>query len=109
MTYKITCIECQAEYKGETARNMYVRGKEHLDAFQKRLASSFMWEHCVNVHQSQQVQFRMQQTGAFSKPLARQITEAVQISNFEGDGLNRKYEWRQPAVARAVFVRELDD
>ena len=109
MTYKITCLECQAEYKGETARNMYVRGKEHLDAFQKKSTSSFMWEHCISVHQSQQVQFRMQQTGAFSKPLARQITEAVQILNFQGDGLNRKSEWRQPAVARAVFVRELDD
>ena len=50
----------------------------------------------------------MQQTGAFTTALARQVTEAVQIQNFRGETLNRKSEWRQPAVARPVFVRELD-
>ena len=109
VTYKITCLECKAEYKGETARNMYVRGKEHLDAFENKSSSSFMWEHCVSAHGSRKVSFRMQQTGAFSKALARQVTEAVQILNYRGVGLNRKAEWRQPAVARAVFTRELDD
>ena len=63
----------------------------------------------MNVHESRNVSFKMQLTGTFSTPLARQVTEAVQILNFEGDSLNRRSEWRQPAVARPVFVRELDD
>ena len=108
VTYKITCLECKAEYKGETSRNMFTRGKEHLDAFRTKSQSSFMWEHCVEAHESRKVGFSMQQTGAFTTALARQVTEAVQIQNFKGETLNRKSEWRQPAVARPVFVRELD-
>ena len=109
VTYKIVCLECQAEYKGETSRNMYTRGKEHLNDFKKRSPASVMWEHCVKAHQSREVGFSMQQTGAFSSALARQITEAVQIQNFRGEKFNRKEEWRQPAVVRPVFVREIED
>ena len=109
VTYKITCLECLAEYKGESSRNMYTRGKEHLDKFNKESPDSFMWRHCIDAHESRKVEFSMQQTGAFSSPLTRQVTEAVQIYTFKGDIQNSKTEWRQPALAKPVFVRELQD
>ena len=109
VTYKITCLECLAEYKGETARNMYSRGREHLRLFSKKDQASAMWEHCKSAHGSQRVEFSMQQTGSFTKPLARQVTKAIQIKNFKGKILNLKSEWRLPALARPVYSRELQD
>ena len=51
----------------------------------------------------------MQQTGTFSSALPRQVTEAVQIHNFKGEGFNRKQEFRQPATARAVYTRDIQE
>ena len=112
VTYKITCLECLsrgiiAEYKGETSRNMYARGKEHLQQFKNKAEASFMWAHCKSTHNSQRVEFAMQMTGTFRSSLARQVTEAIQIHNFKGVTMNRKQEFRQLAVARPVFSHEL--
>ena len=112
VTYKITCLECKlqgvvAEYCGETYRNMYSRGKEHLDDYRNKTDKSVLWAHCVDKHDSCTVQFSMELTGSFRKPLPRQVSEAVQINNIKGESFNRKQEFRLPAVARPVFTREL--
>ena len=114
VTYKIKCLKCEAlgiiaEYKGETARNMYSRGREHLDDLRLKSDSSCMWAHCKKVHGSRVVEFSLQQTGTFSSALPRQVTEAVQIHNFKGEGFNRKQEFRQPATARAVYTRDIQE
>ena len=85
VTYKIKCLECHAEYKGETSRNMYTRGKEHMRLFNNKDDKSAMWQHCKTAHSSQRVEFAMEQTGTFTSSLARQVTEAVQIKNFKGE------------------------
>ena len=40
--YCITCKDCNAEYHGETSRNMLSRGEEHLTALRKRSAGSVL-------------------------------------------------------------------
>ena len=68
-----------------------------------------MWAHCMKSHGSQRVKFVMEQTNSFTSALARQVTEAIQIHNFKGECFNRRQEFRQPAVAQAVFTRELQE
>ena len=109
VTYRIVCLECNAEYKGESSRNLYSRGKEHLQDYNNKSEKSALWAHCETCHDSRRVEFAMQQTGSFTSALARQVTEAVQIYNFDGESFNRKSEFRKPAVARTVFTRELED
>ena len=74
VTYLIRCLECEArgidaEYKGETARNMYCRGKEHLQDYRSRSEASVMWAHCKKVHESQPVEFYMRQTESYVNPI----------------------------------------
>ena len=47
--YSIRCLECRtkeriSEYWGETGRNCYVRGKEHLTGFKERREDNAMWK-----------------------------------------------------------------
>ena len=114
VTYQIVCLKCQdgmvvAHYKGETARNMFTRGREHMRQFNRRDKASCMWAHCVKYHESRPVQFKMELTGTFSKSHRRQVAEGVQIRTFPGVTINRRSEWRLPAVSRMVFVNHVDN
>ena len=114
VTYQIVCKTCEemgqvAHYKGETSRNMYTRGKEHLQLYHSRHKASNLWAHCVKYHGATPANFEMQLTGVFSSALRRQIAEGVQIRNFKGISMNRKSEWKQPAVTRAVYVRHVEN
>ena len=114
VTYRIVCKTCEennqvAHYIGETSRNMYSRGKEHLQQYNSRSKASALWAHCIKFHNSAPATFVMQLTGVFSSSLRRQIAEGVQIRNFVGIIINRKSEWRMPAVARTVYVRHVDN
>ena len=114
VTYRIVCKTCEennqvAHYIGETSRNMYSRGKEHLQQYSSRSKASALWAHCVKFHDSAPATFIMQLTGVFSSSLRRQIAEGVQIRNFVGIIMNRKSEYRMPAVARTVYIRHVDN
>ena len=114
ITYQIVCLKCQEQgivchYKGESARNMYSRGVEHLRDLRRKSEDSPLWMHCVEHHNSELVSFKMELTGTFQKPLSRQIMEGIQIHSFCGVSANRKSEYRQPAVARTQFTREIRD
>ena len=41
-------------YEGETGRNAYERGKEHLSALQKKSEDSVMWPLSLHHHQGRQ-------------------------------------------------------
>ena len=109
VTYQIVCKACGAHYKGETSRNMYTRGNEHLQQFKSRSKASAMWAHCIKHHDSRPVEFKMEQTASFSTSHRRQVAEGVQIRNYPGIPMNRKSEWKLPGVARAVYVRHVDN
>ena len=49
--YKVDCMECSTEdlvatYHGETGRNRYSRGLEHVADLGTRKSTSPLWKHC---------------------------------------------------------------
>ena len=110
--YKITCLLCNdvevvALYHGESGRNLYSRGKEHLQGLSSGLKTNCLVIH-NNVHHdgSQEAHFKMEATGVFSKAIDRQIDESVRMKYHMKKGgilLNSGSEWRGDSVPRANF------
>ena len=57
--------------------------------------------------------FTIKVVKSFSKPLPRQVTEAVMIAKARSDtsiiSLNSRAELRQPAIPRVIVTRELHE
>ena len=103
VVYSIKC-ECGDEYIGQTARNAYMRGKEHLQAYNNGAESSVMWSHCVDHHSAEEQIFTMDVVGQYGNDaMKRQIAEAVKIKRSEKATMNNKREWRHIEVPRAVI------
>ena len=83
-----------AAYKGESGRNGFSRGCEHLDGLNARdEEKSVLWLHSKFKHQERgDVVYTMQVTGGYKDPLDRQLIERVQISNFRGSSLMNRIE-----------------
>ena len=100
--YSINCVRCEetgakAVMHGETGRSGRVRVNEHHRALTKKKDSN-LWEHCVEVHNGEMVDFRCRVTGTFKEdPLSRQLDEAIRLQKEEGTLLNDKNEWTRPA------------
>ena len=97
-----------AAYHGESGRNAYCRGGEHLDnlALQDE-EKSVLWAHSVHHHNSREdVKYAMRVSGAYNEALDRQIMERVQISSFKRPILmNRKNEMGGIRVERTRYRR----
>ena len=67
--YRISCITCveddnlTAEYEGETGRNGYSRGKEHLSGLKNEVGGNPLWKHCSIQHESTEAKFVMKIVG----------------------------------------------
>ena len=109
--YEVKCKVCENSYFGETSRNLYTRGREHVKKLEKKDVSSFMQKHQNEVHNGEPVQFEMRVVKSFKDPLSRQITEAVLIKNAGAGVLNSKAEFHQPPLVtiRSEIVRGLQD
>ena len=100
------CLLCQpgegSVYIGETSRNLYTRGREHLDKYRstKRNKDSFIKKHQDEKHYGCEAEFRAKVTGTFSDCLSRQVSEGVHIRRSDKNILNSKSEWHQPALWR---------
>ena len=114
ITYTLWCEECRVEvhrvveYKGESGRNGYCRGSDHLSNLAARSEErSVLWRHSVEVHSGREdVPYQMRITGHFPDALDRQIAERVQITNFRGDELlNRRNEMGGVRVERQGYRR----
>ena len=104
--YCITCNICKAVYHGETSRNMFSRGEEHLRALENELTDSVLWNHSTTTcHQGDNTSYSMRATGYFREAMTRQIDEAIRIHH-SSNTMNRKGEWKRVAVPRAQFIRE---
>ena len=103
------CGEKVSCYKGETGRNAFTRGGEHLDKWIARdEANSVLWLHSLHHHQGreEEVEYEMRVTGCYNAPLDRQIMESVQISTFSGACLmNRRNEMGGVRVERMQHRR----
>ena len=99
-------------YTGETARPLYTRAKQHLDAYRSHMngrtpTESWMWDHTVSHHggvvgpdQGQgDYNFRLQ--GKFSKSLNRQVDEAVRLGQIDSNGkvLDDRGQWGGPVIS----------
>ena len=104
--YKLECRLCPEEevctYVGETSRNLYTRGKEHIEKYRsrQRRQDSFIEKHQNEKHGGAQADFTAKVTGSFQDCLSRQVSEGVHIRRGGQDILNSKSEWHQPALWR---------
>ena len=111
VVYALVCQECGEEvavYYGETGRNAYSRGKEHLEKLTAKDAeNSVLWLHSVHHHQGRDdVNYTMEVVKSYNEPLDRQLMERVKISNFKGEVLmNRRTEMGGVRVERTRYRR----
>ena len=106
--YQITCSLCKSRginkvYHGESSRNLYIRGKEHLNQKKNENTNSIMLKHNNKEHENEkdEVTYEMKMTGAFRKPLGRIINEGLRIKQTKPEELlNLKNEYYGPSVKR---------
>ena len=104
INYEIECQLCPAQqrsrYIGESARNLFTRGKEHVGNFRTQHADSFMLKHQNKEHGGLPPDFTAKVTASSRDCLTRQVREAVHIRRCTVPTLNGKTEWHQPALWR---------
>ena len=66
-------------YEGETGRNGFTRGLEHLAALRLEDEENAMWKHCVVQHGGVEAEFEMKMLRSCNSCLERQVNEAVRI------------------------------
>jgi len=95
VTYEIKCNKCNQKYMGETSRNMYSRGKEHLREMDLHNEKSVLWKHAQEKHQEVIPNFTCNITEIFQRDaMLRQIIEAVTINKEKPQNImNTKSEW----------------
>ena len=107
--YEIGCDECAETqtvlYIGETSRNAYVRGLEHIQKYHYKDNKSQLYKHAQTHHGGRlDVKFSMRVANRFRDPLTRQVNEGVRIHNCAAEvSLNSKSEWHGPATIRLVI------
>ena len=111
VTYSLICEECGdnvCEYFGETGRNAYTRGLEHLANIQAQDENkSVLKLHAAHHHNNRgDVNFSMKVTGVHESSLDRQVKERVNIENFQGPILmNRRNELGGVRIERMQYRR----
>ena len=107
VNYEIECVRegCKFVYIGETARNAYCRGREHLRGIKRKDEESVLVEHVNDQHDSDfkydicggyRMNVRMTNKSVFE----RLVTEAVRIEMSDKPTLNRKSGFRANSVLR---------
>ena len=114
VTYEISCVQCKTidqpvryKYIGETARNAYSRGKEHLAGLRNKSKTSCLWEHCRDIHCGEVVNFQMSVLKRYKNDcMLRQIMESVIIENSENNTLlNTKSEFNYVTFSLIAMFR----
>ena len=94
--YEAKCMECaDAKYIGESDRNLFTRGSEHL-----KNKNGFIVKHQSEKHSGELPNFKWKVLKTFRDPLSRQTAEAVSIRRHEGELLNSKAEFHQPPLVQ---------
>ena len=109
--YTLQCETCKSKgtnrvYRGESSRNLYLRGKEHESLYRNKNKNSVMWKHVTKEHEKdkENVKFQMKMTGVFLKPLQRIINEGIMIKRTKPEELlNTKQEYYGPSLKRRTY------
>ena len=109
IVYQIECDECKDIYIGESARNGFTRGKEHMQTYKNKCKSSIMYRHSKDKHKEfkGKTKFNMKITGIYrNDPTLRQVTEGTKIQNSNQNHLiNNKTEWNSGGIVSMSIVR----
>ena len=110
MTYSLVCQECgedNCKYFGESGRNGFSRGEEHLANLEAEDENkSILKLHSIHHHNGRAVNFTMKVIDVHSSCLDRQVTERVNIENFQGQVLmNRRNEMGGVRLERMQYRR----
>ena len=109
--YSLICKLCDSRgilktYEGETCRNIFLRGKEHLRSYKTNNQNSVMRKHVIDEHatECENVDFQIKVRGTFQTPLSRIINEGIRIKNIHPkDLLNSKNEHFGLSIARKIL------
>ena len=107
VTYEIECEECGDKYIGESSRNGYTRGKEHMSEYKNKSKKSVLLRHAGEKHDdnSRKTTYKMRVTGIYKgDPTLRQVTESVKIQNSKNI-INNKCEWNAGGLIGMHIVR----
>ena len=99
-----SCVEVEARYSGETGRNCYVRGREHMRGYINKKEGNVMWEHDREYHGGEgRTEFKMEVGRVFGRDNVRRIVnKACKIEGNEGVVMNSSNEFRQSCLPRTV-------
>ena len=104
VVYEYACQLCPEDrpsvYIGETARNLYTRGREHTRNYERRETESFISKHQQEKHRGMEPEFQTKVMFSFQDCLSRQVAEGVSIRRCKTEILNTKAEWHQPSLWR---------
>ena len=110
--YSITCEEpgCKergVRYDGETGKNCFSRGLDHLQGYKNKKENNVLWKHAQLEHGGRtDVNYRMTVLKTYGKKnQERKLNEALRISGNPGISLNSKAEYCQPSLPRLVVER----
>ena len=114
--YSGKCKLCGGEvasYWGESGDSAYCRTHQHIDAIGNKDEGNAFAKHLAMYHpehigNKDAFEFRLEEI--HSKPLSRLCSESDFIHRSTSEiQMNSKAEWHQPAVARVVVTRELEE
>ena len=113
--YEVKCTTCEVEgklrcYTGETSRNLHVRSKEHIKDMELNNKNSWMLKHINEEHDGskENVKFSWKVLRKHSKPLQRQLHEAIRIKNkADKENLNTKFEYNGQRITRISLSSKL--
>ena len=92
VVYELWCKDCKRRYRGQTGRDVYCRGKEHVDESDDK---AVVRRHKELFHDGHDVELGCRVLSqCFGKPSRRLIHEAVLIDELkEDETMNSKREW----------------
>ncbi len=98
---------CRDEYKGETSKNTFTRGKKHQEDLKAKRESSALWKHCAEKHGGRIQEFEMRVVDRVrDDAMKRQILEGIRIEQTsEETRMNGRSEWNGARVPRVTFDR----
>ena len=104
VTYKIKCGLCPFLYIGETHRTFFDRSLEHSKALQEDDPNNALVKHMKLHHPGEEPVFNFHLHRVWKTSLARQIGEALAISEVNQDLLmNSKSEWGSTPIPRVII------
>ena len=105
------CVEVEARYSGQTGRNCYVRGREHLKGYRDKKEGNALWEHDKEFHGGEgKTEFAMTVGRVYGRDNTRRmVNEVAEIEGNDGVVMNSRNEYRQSCLPRVQVHRNTLD